>query len=175
MINSATRDWVWQSLLDAARLSRYYQKVETKFRKCHFGIRFLLLLSAMAGIAPLVSESPGAIPTIGAAGIAVLVVLDFMMDYSTKISTLHSISVECGSLEGKWHGLWAECDLPEVREHDIRQKCRELIERSEEITSMAGAANIRVYEKLNQDTAEEANQVIRDRYEPATKRAYSQG
>lgn len=169
MISPTIRNMVWQNLLDAARHSRYYQSLETKFRRYHFGIRFLLLLSAMVGIAPLVSSSPECISMLGSAGIAILVALDFMMDCPTKISILHLISTQCGSIEGKFQELWAECDLPDAQDQDIQQECKRLAKRSEETTSKAGAANIRVYEKLNLKSAIEAYQVIRERYEPATK------
>ncbi|WP_428098272.1 hypothetical protein [Candidatus Rariloculus sp.] len=127
----------------------------------------------MAGIAPLLASSNENIAIVGSAGVAILVVLDFMLDLPTKISILHSISLECSELEGEWHNLWAECDLEETKDQKIKQRHTDLTKRGEKATSKA---NIDVYAWINRKTTNEVYQVLRERYhESATQRAYPQG
>lgn len=58
MTTSQTRNAVWQELLDTARLVRYYEALSNRYRRYHWAVRFVLLLSASSGIVALLDLLP---------------------------------------------------------------------------------------------------------------------
>ena len=46
LATDATRNAVWQEMLDTARLVRYYDRMTSRRQRCHYGVRLVLLASA---------------------------------------------------------------------------------------------------------------------------------
>ena len=89
-VTDATRHAVWSEMLDAARMTRYAEKMESRFRSLHTAVRFGLLLSATGSVATILDMLPGQWRMAPNLAIAVLVTWDFMSDYGTKIAVLNS-------------------------------------------------------------------------------------
>ena len=164
MASSETRSDVWQELLDAARLVRYYEALSDRHRIKHSIVRFLLLASAVGGIGALLDLLPDKAQLIAGALVALLVIWDFMADYAKKAAILHTISKECSDLEIKWQALWREVNRAESDDGEIRFQIEQLARRAREVTGRAGDADIRVDHKLNQKCAESAYKVTAERY-----------
>ena len=58
MVFETTRNEVWQSLLDVARLIRRYDAYANRRRLCHFVLRGLLLFTAAGGVANMLAVLP---------------------------------------------------------------------------------------------------------------------
>ena len=99
MVTEQTRNYVWQELLDAARLVRYYEALSDRHRRNHSRVRFLLLAAATGSIAALLDLIPESTQLFTSAWVALLVAWDFVSDYAKKAAVLHTISLECSALE----------------------------------------------------------------------------
>lgn len=92
MTTPQTRNAVWQELLDTARLVQYYEALSHRYRRYHWAVRFVLLLSASSGIVALLDLLPEPMlqPVQLTAGglIALTVVWDCVSDYARKAAVL---------------------------------------------------------------------------------------
>ena len=164
MASNETRNEVWQELLDAARLVRYYEALSDRHRFKHSIVRFLLLASAVGGIGALLDLLPDNAQLIAGALVALLVVWDFMADYTKKAAILHTVSKECSDLEIKWRALWRDVNREDADDVEIRNQIEQLARRALAVTGRAGDADIREDQKLNEKCAESAYEVTADRY-----------
>ena len=164
MVSETTRNEVWQELLDAARLLRYYETLSDRHRRKHRIIQVLLMAAATSGIATVLDLMPGFTQQIAGAAVAILVVWDFNGDYAKKAAVLHAIYIECSRLESRWHKLWLEIDRPDLDDADALHQCEILGQRLLDITSEAGPAGVEIDAELNRTCAEDAYEVMRERY-----------
>ncbi len=164
MVSDQTRNMVWQEFLDVARLVRYYEALSNRYRLSYYIVRFLLLASAVSGIAVLLELLPATLQSISNGLIALLVVWDFLSDYARKAEVLRTISLHCSELESQWRDLWIELDDVESSDIEIRRKNGQLSERISVVTDWAGLADVRDDQKLNSACEREAYQVMFDCY-----------
>ena len=162
-VTEGTRHAVWSEMLDAARMTRYAEKMESRFRNRHSAVRFGLLLSATGSVATILNMLPEQWQMIPNLGIAVLVTWDFMSDYGTKIAVLNSARRECQDLETEWRQLWLDVDSATVTDSDIRERNKELSRRLGRAT-IPMDVHVKVSEKINVATTADAYRVTEDRY-----------
>ena len=173
MVSDQTRNMVWQEFLDVARNVRYYEKLSNRYRKYHHRVRFLILASAVSGIANLLDlplefiQGPfRELIQLAVSGfIALLVVWDFVADYGKKAEVLHIVSLQCSDLESQWDRLWAELHDEESDDTEIRRKNRRLSERLSTVTGWAGLVNVQDDEELNSVCEKDAYRVMDSRYD----------
>ena len=171
MTGDSLRLAVWQALLDAARFERYYGARSEAHRRHHRLLRFILLFAAVGGLARFLGLLPPAVvgPVTEVAGIVIIgiVIWDFMADDGRKASVLHTICIECGEYELRLRSLWMSLDLAEdVDEPAIRAELRAIEDGILRVVARAGHADIAEHESDNKRAAEEAYQVISDRFAP---------
>ena len=164
MVSDQTRNAVWQDLLDAARLVRYYDALSDRYRRNHAVVRFLLLAAAAGGIAALLDLLPAIAQLIAGGLVALLVAWDFVSDYARKAAVLHAIGLECGELENEWRELWAEVNDSEADEAEARRRSRQLARKLLNATGWAGYADIPENRRLNEECEKAAHRVVADRY-----------
>ena len=164
MVSETTRNEVWQELLDASRLVRYYSKLSDRHSRNRRIVQFLLMAAATGGIATLVDLLPQFIQQIAAAAVAILVAWDFFADYAKKAAVLHAILIECNRLEGEWGDLWVGIDRSDLDDADVRQQCVLLGARLNDVTARAGLVGVHEDAELNKKCAEDAYTVMQDRY-----------
>ena len=99
MVSERTRNEVWRELLDAARLTRYYEALADRHRPNHTLTRLFLLATAASGIAALLDVLPDVVRLVAGGLIAFVVAWDFVADYAKKAAILHAISLGCSTLE----------------------------------------------------------------------------
>ncbi len=164
MVSETTRNEVWQSLLDVARLIRYYDAYANRRRLYHFILRGLLLFAAAGGVANMLAVLPDFVLPAVSVAIAVLVVVDFACNYARQAAVLHAIGRECGKLEVEWKNLWANMNAGSVGDKKAMSINQDLARQLLEVTSWAGDADIREDRKLNEKCAEDAYKVMVEQY-----------
>ncbi len=164
MVSDQTRNAVWQDILDAARLVRYYETLADRHRFKHWLIRFLMLAAAAGGVAALLELLPSIAQLVAGGLIALLVVWDSISDYAKKAAVLHAISLECSSLENEWRELWLDIENEATDEADARARNNRLARRMDDVTAWAGHADIRENTRLNEECEAAAYRVVVDRY-----------
>ena len=162
------RHEIWQGLLDAARLVRYYESLYNRYQRWHQVVRVVLLASATGVIWLLAGNlsdpwTDVLQPTLGVA-IVLVVIVDLVGRFAEKAAVLHTISVNCSQLDNEWHQLWADCQEAEVSAADLAHRNAELSQRLTEVTSAAGEAHILDSRRLNEKCWAEACRVEELRY-----------
>ena len=163
-ISHATRNDVWQQLLDAQRFVQYYQVMAGKHEKWLLAIRFVLLLAGTGSIASVVDIVPPVVQAFFGVVVAAAVAWEFVANYARKAAVLHAICLECCAIENELRELWTDVQLENMDEQDIRQTNRRLGARLREATGWAGQNGVVVNEKVNQEATEAAYSVTVQRY-----------
>ena len=160
----ATRNAVWQEMLDTARLVRYYERMFSRQHRRHLAVRLVLLASATAGVAAATNALPEAIQVASGAGVAILVAWDFLVDYANKAAVLGSIRRECSAVEVELAALWGEIQADSIDDDEARRRLAELARRVSRATNLAGSAHISTNERLNATCEEAAYKAMEGRY-----------
>lgn len=163
-VTDGTRHAVWNDLLDAARLTRYAERMESRYRTLHWTVRFLLLLSASGSVATILGMIPeGWLRQLPNLAIAVLIAWDFMSDYATKIAVLNSAKRECQDLETEWRQLWLDVDSATADDAAVRERNRELSRRLGRAT-IPMDVHVKVSEQVNAASTADAYRTMEQRY-----------
>ena len=163
-VTGATRNAVWQEMLDAARLVRYYDRMARQQQQRHRAIRIVLFASATAGMASAIDALPEAVRIASGALVALLVAWDFLADYANRAAILGVIRGECGEVEDELHDLWGGVQSGSVDDGGTRRALSILKRRVTRVTARAGAANVSTDERLNVRCEEDAFRALSDRY-----------
>ena len=168
MVSTSTRNLIWQLLLDAARLSRYYEELLSKFLLRKKVIDFSLLISATVSVITALGILPTWVPMwvypLSSAAIAILVVYGFVADYTKKVSVLHSITVGCSDLHNQTEFLWADMQEAHIEEDEAIAECKRIGNRLDEVINWSVLVEIRKDEELNEACANTAYSIIADKY-----------
>jgi hypothetical protein len=167
MVSQSTRNAVWQSYLDVARLGRYYEALADRYQWYYRSVRFLLLFAVIVTVAiPSYLSQPSSL-IFGAVAVlltAILVAVDYVGDFAKKSAVLHGISVQVNRLESDWEMLWLEIDDADTEDSEVRKKNRDCQRILMEVTERAGEEGITIDDKLNQRCMETAYAIMGDRY-----------
>lgn len=167
MVSHSTRNAVWQSYLDVARLGRYYEALADRYQWYYRTVRFFLLFAVIVTVAvPSYLSQPASL-IFGAVAVlltAILVAVDYVGDFAKKSAVLHGISVQVNRLESDWEMLWLEIDDAEADDAEMRERNRDCQRTLMEVTERAGEEGITIDDKLNQRCMETAYEIMGDRY-----------
>ena len=158
---------IWEHLFDACRLVRYYAYISDRYRKKHTVVRFVLFVSATAGVASFINALEYKWQLACGLVLAAAIAVDFVLDWGRKSAILHAISVHCGLLESEWEKLWADMRSMDMEDAEIIAKDRELSHTMLIITSTIGFSDISENHKLNERCLDEAAEYLRSRYATA--------
>lgn len=164
MVSDTIRNAVWQEILDAARLARYYARLADRHRRKRRTIQLLLMAAAASGIVGVLDPVPAIIQPTAIAAVAILVAWDFFGDYARKAAVLHVICIECNQIETQWQTLWLEIERPDLEDRDAIRQCEMLGQRLNEVTGQAGMVGIQVDARLNKTCARDAYKVVQERF-----------
>jgi len=163
-VSEATRNAVWQEMLDVARLVRYYERMASRQQRWRRAVRFVLLVPAMAGMAMVISALPEAVSVISGAVIAFFVAWDLLTDPANKAAVLDSIRRDCSEAGVELDALWGEIQADAVSDAEARRTLAGLSRRVVRATDRAGSAHVPTNERLNVECEEAAFKVMKDRY-----------
>ena len=175
MISSATRSAVWNDMLHARRLVRYYEEMSRRYRLYDSVIRWTLLISASGITAkfasttlrPMLPEYVAAWDdsVFGVFGVFVVlaVLLDLFEEFGRKAEVLRTAGAQCSELASQWDKLWLDLNAPEADDADIRSRNAELDYRITLETDRADA-KVRENRKVNLRCTEAADKEIRERF-----------
>ena len=161
------RNAVWQQLLDAERLMRYYSELTDRYRRRKMVPRILMAASSVGGAASIMIDAewiPDEAYLPAFLLVVAAVVWDFMHDYGDKAAILYSISVECGEYAIELHELWRSVDAAPLHDESfIRARLKEIASGMDRVTARAGYASVGEDQALVDKTQAEGFQVIADR------------
>lgn len=160
MISEQTRLAIWHGLWDANRLQRYYLAVHKRYLLID---RLLLILPVpicIAAIGIALVEGPPIIILASFALFALAYILLPARGYAAKATKAEWIARECGDLEIEWRNLYREMEENRVEESEALTSIRKLDEAINSITSSSISNDIVTNERLNQRSADDANEEL---------------
>lgn len=164
MVSDTIRNAVWQELLDAARLARYYASLADRHRRKRRIIQLLLMAAATSGIVGVLDLVPAFMQQAAFAAVAILILWDLIGDYAGKAAVLDTIRIECTLLENQLLTLWLEVDQSDMEDADARRQCNTLRQGLSDATEPAGKVGVTVDARLNKTCAEDAYKVMQERF-----------
>ena len=164
LVTDATRNAVWQEMLDTARLVRYYDRMTSSRQRCHYGVRLVLLASASAGILALIEALPEQVRIYCVAAIGVLVVIDLLSDFANKAAVLSFIRSECNEAGDELDALWGELQSDSINDDEARRRLKDLKHRMTRATNRVEHHNIPTNERLNAKCEEVAFKIMANQY-----------
>lgn len=159
------REEIWDQMVEAECLVRYYDTLTKRYRKRHMILRAFILFDAMLAIGFLLKPLDPIVSIVIGVLLAVAVVWDLIADYAAKIALLSVICMECMETLNEWRVLWEDVNQEEITDESfLRQRTHQLTKRMTDVTSRAIPANISGDKGLYEKEAEAAYQVVMDRY-----------
>ncbi len=161
MTSDATRNFVWQGLLDMARYQRYYGELERRYRRRHQSVRFRPRGIRGRHRTPLVVSIPEIVSSIGGALVVALVIWDLVHDYGKRLSGLRVAVEGLTNLVHRYRLLWDEVNGGSVSASIARRRVAEMNDAALDL--VRGMEGVRD-DKLNDRCEEEVYRLEAERY-----------
>ncbi len=162
MASENIRAEVWGDMLDADRITRYYQALADRHHRNTLLVRLILAGSAMAGVVSFLAALPAYAQVTFGLVIAVAVVLDLVVDFQRKAAVLHTITVDMRHNAVEWQDLWGRIDG--MNDNEARDRINALSHRMNTITARTGDIGVGEDPRLNQRCAEATYAVFTQQY-----------
>ncbi len=160
--SSRTKKAVWDSLLDMARYTRYYDTLTSKYRRYHHLLLFLLFsLSTIIATNEVTEFLPEYVVVIIAASIPVIIIWMLVFKPEEKAADLTLISRQVGKLEANNRILWEKVFINAVSD---KNAMKELADIHKAVQEIAVGIVVDTDTKINQKCTEEAYQAESERY-----------
>ena len=164
MISPRTRNDIWQDLLDANRLVRYYETLTTRYQRWQQVIQFLLLTIVISNLGAFVDLLPRLLQVIVAVALGLLMALDLVLKPTKKAFLLHETSNGCSLVCNEIETLWRKVETVDMNDAEVQKRLTKLSRRIQEITNRIEDANIMDSQKLNTECANATYQVLSAKY-----------
>ena len=170
---AAVRNILWGKLLDAARVSHYYQTIADRYRRWNLSLKISLPLLAVINVGAALSLLPeevlsetaraGVLATSSILIMAV-VVWDLVKDYGRRVLVLSEIAKDCRNLEREWEFLWEKFDRYEIDSQTASDENRQLQIKLDEATSKMDLTGLPDDERTNEKSWEYARSVVPSKF-----------
>ena len=164
MPTAQTKEDIWQTYLDTARYVRYYPTLATRWRRWNWATRIILGVAATGAVTALLGGLPTEVGLAAGAAIAVLAVLELVVDVGRRAVLLDTIVADIGQIETECQRLWETARMDRLSEDEAQREYAHLTQRIDRVTSRLVLA---IDAKLNQRCTEDAYRVSVDRYTAA--------
>lgn len=169
-VRENTLDDIWDGLLDAARLTRCYDRLAKYNGIGRWATRMVLTLSAVGCLA-IISDwnpFPGA-GTVIAVVLLATTALDLVTDFSKKRVVLGAIARDYARIENRWRQLRAVA--ADLSDREARERVDELIEQHERLDDRADSVGVVTWNWLNKRCGIEAYRTYVPTYNPKERHA----
>ena len=164
MTATNTRLAVWNGLLEANRLVRYYGTLADRHNQWNTWILRGLIFGGSTEAILVFAKAPEHLIALFALAVAGIAAWAVAGDYAKKAAVLHGISLECSYLEIEWDDLWNRMDLGDLSDDRALKRNQELQRRLTAATSRAMPAGIREDRKLNKKSWIETCRALEQQY-----------
>ena len=160
MTSERTRTDIWQGLWDAKRMGRYYLAIEQRYQTVDRVVVALLLVSGTGSLVTLWRMMPDWSQAAFGVAIAALAIWSALGRYSAKAAMAHSICLQCDDLALDWRTLLADVDNHRLDDAAAREALNRLDEKMGHVTSRSGDVGLKINDKINKRSAEEAGKEL---------------
>ena len=163
MVTPETRNQVWQGLLDAERLVRYYGDLADRHRQAHLWVRAILLVAAITGATSVV-VLPAWLTITSSVVVTLAITVDFVFDFGGKAKVLHMVTVAYIRGVEDYEKLWIRCQDENMNDTGARDGLSRVQGRLNMMSAWPGFVEVGVSQRLNKSSWEEAAQAVEARF-----------
>ena len=164
-ISSGLRLEVWNQLVDAERLVRYYGRLSDHYNRLNVYLRVFIFVDSTTGIVALLGVLPAWVAIGASAAWAVAIVLDLKWDLEKKAAMAAVTYWHCGKLLDQWRDLWLRVNVYEFEaEEGIMERFAVLRDSQTEWTYLAAFRDIAINDRINKKATKEAYEVLETYY-----------
>ena len=166
MVSDQLRNDIWQELLDANRLVRYYEALANHYRRKHLATLLLLPVGAASSVAALYELIPQreVVQVVANAVVGIMAFWVLFADYAKKAEVANSISIRCSRLDFEWRSLWSAVEKEELDEAEAHSRSSALAKEMIDVTQRSGDAGIVDSRRLNVKSEAAAFKTVGERY-----------
>ena len=161
MVSDHNISQVWLGLLDAERLSRYYQAMAARLQRWHMGLTAFVALGSTGAVSSLLLGAPDWVAEMLAGAVAAVAVWTSYYGHASKAATMEATRDSCADLALSWRELWAH--IEDMDDAEARREVQRLQRRDESATARV-PAHLAARHRLNRRCAEEAYAVLENEY-----------
>ncbi len=103
-------DRIWHDMLDAARLSRYYDRLASRFRRRYFATNVVIAGISLLAAAVSLAEMPVILSASLFFAVSILVVWNSYSDYSKRATIARYVSRRCRQITIEFRHIWYDND-----------------------------------------------------------------
>lgn len=162
MVSTATRNHVWNQLLDIARLARYYGRLSSRMTLRNNLRTGTLALAATSAAVSLLNILPAAVELVANVAIAGLACWMLIGNHAQKLAVVRGVSERCRELESETRSLWLNLDR--LDDTQARTKWEDLDREINRVTSKPESSGVPNDDALNEACEEEAYRAIGQEY-----------
>lgn len=165
MTNEHDISQVWLGLLDAERLSRYYEAMAARLQRWHMALTAFVALGSTGAVSSLVLGAPDWVAELLAGAVAAVAVWTSYYGHASKAALMEAARDSCADLALCWRDLWAR-----LEGLDDAEAWREIqsLKRREEAATARVPAHLGANERLNEQCAKDAYAVLGSEYAVAS-------
>ena len=168
MISDVARAEVWQSILEANRMCRYYEVIHSRNVHLFFVTRFLTLALISGGAAALLDVVPyteGIVPKAIIVTLAIMLTIwDAIANYQKKAAIAYVVKMHSARVRARLQCIWIDVENNRISESELQPKIRDISLELSEIEGMAGAGDLPVNHRINKKTTRDAYEFAKSRY-----------
>ena len=163
-VGESRRSEAWFDYLEAVRLERYYYRLYDRYQTLRQTVRLLIFLCVSGNAVGALQDAPAWFIWSVSTGAAILLAIDLLGNHARKAASSFAISQACGALSDDYSRLWQQIEEREIDERKVVSRLEELADGIRRTTGRAGDVDLRTNERLNERSAEEANQLLESCY-----------
>lgn len=158
MVTDTIRTSIWDNMVEADRIAKYYGCVRSRYSFQHTSVRLLLALSGgLTALSIIFQWEWAAMPISSGLAVVGLVILDFMADRQGKAKEVHLAQISLDRIVSSYRTLWLQVEDSTIDSQQARTEIDRLESEVDRITALdlpdirrliekSGSAVHRVYE-----------------------------
>ena len=143
---------VWNGLVNAERLSRYYGRLAARLERRQFIFTVSIVTCSTLAAATLLTQLPSLVQAVLSLVVAAAVIWSSYSGYSKKAAISSGIRAQCEDIAVSWKELWS--DVSSMDQEDILRRAADLERRLNRATTNADLNGL-IDERLNERCAKE--------------------
>ena len=156
---------IWNQLLDAERIVRYYGMLLKRYALGRWILRGVMIAAAVAGVLMLSWPNLPEVAVWIISGVLLSVTIwDAAVDYGEKAALISTVVLESNYLLDAQRKLWLEANKEDADEEDMGKKHYLICDKLTETTAWPMRINIVMNDKLNEKATIEADGEMESRY-----------
>ena len=103
-------DRIWHDMLEAARLSKYYERMAPRFRRRHFATNVVISALSLLAASVLLIDLSDWISAALFLAVSITVVWNSYSDYSKRATIARYVGRRCNQITTEFRGIWYDED-----------------------------------------------------------------